>query len=186
MRTLYISLLLLLVCISGCNYSLGPWELLEEKIVDPSEIAGKTEIQQAVSPDEKTLPVQKKKTPKPGRPLPAEIQTTIADIDAVGNDSSLWTKQKNYKKIASRNNLSEECQHHLTHALLDNLLSETAKEDVLITLINNPSFMPSTEKIIIKRLDNFITQSSKQRILSVISVSGNMTKEEKSKISVNL
>jgi hypothetical protein len=94
---------------------------------------------------------------------------TIAEIDAVGKLNLESHKRQGYEKIAVRDNLSPEVQIHLVKAVFNNLALESSKENILLTLINNPSFCPAGERAILKRLDKLMLESNKRDILTAIS-----------------
>lgn len=94
---------------------------------------------------------------------------TIAEIDAVGKLVLESNKRDAYKKIAGRDNLGSQAQIHLVKAVFNKLVLESSKEDVLLTLIKNPSFCPAGEQTILNRLDKLALESDKQNILNAIS-----------------
>ena len=106
----------------------------------------------------------------PERPpvcLPAD--ETIAEIDAVGKLSFDQNRQEGYKRIAEREGLSEGAQVYLVEAILDKLSFDNAKEDLLLTLINNPSFSSAGKQAILEGLDKLAFENTKQKILKAIS-----------------
>ncbi len=94
---------------------------------------------------------------------------TIAEIDAVGKLVLESHKRDAYEKIAGRDYLGPEAQIHLIQAVFDKLVLESSKENVLLTLINNPSFCPAGERAILDRLDKLALESDKRNILNAIS-----------------
>lgn len=94
---------------------------------------------------------------------------TIAEIDAVGKLSFDSDREQGYQRIAAREGLSPEAQVHLVEAALGRLSFENAKEDVLLTLIENPDFSRAAERTILEKLDKLTFASSKKRILKAIS-----------------
>jgi len=104
---------------------------------------------------------------EPRRHLPAD--GTIAEIDAVGKLVLDSHKRDGYERIAGRDNLGPEAQIHLVKAVFDNLALESSKENVLLTLIHNPSFCPAGERAILQRLDKLALESDKRNILNAIS-----------------
>jgi hypothetical protein len=94
---------------------------------------------------------------------------TITEIDAVSKLVLESHKRDAYKKIAGRDYLNPEAQIHLTKAVFDNLVLESSKEEVLLTLIKNPSFCPAGEQTILNKLDKLALESNKQNILNAIS-----------------
>jgi len=93
----------------------------------------------------------------------------ITEIDAVGKLMLESHKRQGYEKIALRDNLSPEAQTHLVKAVFDNLMLESSKENVLLTIINNPGFCPAGERAVLKRLDKLMLESNKRNILDAIS-----------------
>jgi len=94
---------------------------------------------------------------------------TIAEIKAISKLSFDADKQRAYKRIAAREGLSEAAQVHLVNEALNNLSFEAAKEDIVLTLIRNPDFASAAESAILKRLDKFSFESSKNKILDAIN-----------------
>jgi len=94
---------------------------------------------------------------------------TIAEIDAVGKLPFDSDREQGYKRIAERRGLSPEAQVHLIEAALGRLSFDNAKEDVLLTLIENPDFSGEAERIILGKLDRLAFSSSKKKILKAIS-----------------
>ena len=102
---------------------------------------------------------------------PAGLPTddAIAEIDAVGKLSFESDRKQAYERIAAREGLSDESQVHLVEAMLDKLTFDNAKEEVLLTLIENPDFCSDAERIILEKLDKLAFASSKKRILKAMS-----------------
>ncbi len=94
---------------------------------------------------------------------------TIAEIDAAGKLILESDKRDAYKIIAGRDYLSPEAQIHIVKAVFNKLVLESSKEDVLLTLIKNPSFCPAGEQTILNRLDKLALESDKRNILNAIS-----------------
>jgi hypothetical protein len=95
--------------------------------------------------------------------------STIAEIDAVGNLPFDNDKEQAYKRIAARRGLSAEAQVHLVEAALDRLAFDNARESVLLTLIANPDFSSAAERTILEKLDKLAFPGSRNRILKSIS-----------------
>ncbi len=104
---------------------------------------------------------------EPKRHLPPD--ETIAEIDAAGKLVLESHKRDAYERIAGRDYLSQEAQIHLVKAVFDKLVLESSKEDVLLTLIKNPSFCPAGEQTILNGLDKLALESDKRNILNAIS-----------------
>jgi hypothetical protein len=94
---------------------------------------------------------------------------TIEEIDAVGKLSFDSSRHAAYKRIAERPALSDPAQIHLVEAVFANLSFESAKEDVLLTLIKNPDFSPAARQAILRNLDGLSFESARNRVLSAIS-----------------
>jgi len=103
--------------------------------------------------------------PRPHRP----DDDTIAEIDAVGKLSFDSDRKQGYERIAAREGLSAEAQVHLVEEALGRLSFDNAKEDVLLTLIENPDFSRAAELTILEKLDKLAFASSKKKILKAIS-----------------
>ena len=95
--------------------------------------------------------------------------STIAEIDAVGELSFDSERRSGYKRIARREGLRPVAQIHLVGAVLDTLSRDDAKQDVLLTLIKNPSFSSVTEHEILNSIDQLVFESTKKDILKAIS-----------------
>lgn len=100
------------------------------------------------------------------------LAATIAEIDAVGKLHSDSGKYEGFKAIAGRQPLRSEAQVHLVKPVFKSLYSESDKEDVLVTLIDNPSFSCAAKLAILRRLDNLSSQGSKMAILKAINERG--------------
>ena len=94
---------------------------------------------------------------------------TITEIDAVGKLSFDSDRKQGYERIAAREGISAEAQVHLVEAALGKLSFDNAKEDVLLTLIENPDFSSAAERTILEKLDKIAFSSSKKRFLKAIS-----------------
>lgn len=98
--------------------------------------------------------------------LPAD--PTIAEIDAVGKLSFESDREQGYKRIAQREGLSAHAQVHLVEAALGKLAFDNAKQEVLLTLIENPAFCDAAERTILEKLDRLAFENSKKKILEAI------------------
>ncbi|MHC4118974.1 MAG: hypothetical protein ACYSWO_15875 [Planctomycetota bacterium] len=94
---------------------------------------------------------------------------TIAEIDAVGELSFDSEKKQRYERIAAREGLPVLAQVHLVEAVLENLAYDSVKQQVLLTLIANPSFSGTAERAILERIDGLAFESSRQSVLEAIS-----------------
>ena len=98
-----------------------------------------------------------------------DSDATIAEIDAVGKLSFDSERKKGYERIAERQGLSPGAQVHLVEAVLGKLSFDNAKEQVLLTLIDNPGFCSAAEREILERIDRLAFESGKRKILKAIS-----------------
>ena len=99
----------------------------------------------------------------------ASAGSAIAEIDAVGELSFDSERKDGYKRIAKREGLSAGAQVYLVEAVLDKLSFDNAKEEVLLTLIKNPSFSSVAENEILDNIDELAFERSKKKILQAIS-----------------
>lgn len=97
------------------------------------------------------------------------VDQTIAEIDAVSNLSFESDRKQGYKRIAQRQGLSAEAQVHLVETALGKLAFDSAKEEVLLTLIENPDFCHAAEQAILEDLNKLAFENSKKKILEAIS-----------------
>ena len=83
--------------------------------------------------------ISSNKTPAPPQECAETPQTntTIAEIDAAGKLISQSAQANVYKAIARRPGLSPQERIHLTNAVSKHLISESAKEEILLILVNN-------------------------------------------------
>ena len=94
---------------------------------------------------------------------------TIAEIDAIGKLSFDSERKKGYERIAAREGLAAAAQVYLAEAVLSKLSFDNAKEQVLLTLIENPDFCSAAERELLERIDALAFESSKKKILKAIS-----------------
>ena len=99
--------------------------------------------------------------------LPAD--QTIAEIDAVSKLAFESDRKQGCKRIAQREGLSAKAQVHLVETALGKLAFDNGKEEVLLTLIENPSFCHAAEQAILEDLNRLAFESSKKKILEAIS-----------------
>ena len=104
-----------------------------------------------------------------GPPVCAPADETIAEIDAVSKLSFDSDRKQGYKRIAERTELRADAQVYLVEAVFEKLSFDNAKEEVLLTLIGNPSFCRAAEQAILEGLDRLAFENSKKRILKAIS-----------------
>jgi len=93
---------------------------------------------------------------------------TVAEIEAVSKLSFDSDREQGYKRIAQRQDLSAHAQVHLVEAALGKLAFDSAREDVLLTLIENPAFSDAAERTILEKLDRLAFENSKKKILEAI------------------
>ncbi len=96
------------------------------------------------------------------------IDWTISEIDAASRMSFDEDRQKAYKEIALRAALDETVQAYLVQAVFDHLAFESAKEDVLITIIRNPGFNGAGRSAILGSINKLAFENGKQKILRAI------------------
>jgi len=96
-------------------------------------------------------------------------EATIAEIDAIGRLSFDSERKKGYERIAARDGLTAAAQVHLVEAVLGKLSFDNAKEQVLLTLIENPDLCGAAKREILERIDRLAFESSKKKILKAIS-----------------
>jgi hypothetical protein len=99
--------------------------------------------------------------------LPAD--QSIAEIDAVSKLAFESDRKQGYKRIAQRQGLSAKAQVHLVETALGKLAFDSGKEEVLLTLIENPGFCHAAEQAILEDLNRLAFESSKKKILEAIS-----------------
>lgn len=104
-----------------------------------------------------------------GQPVCAPADETIAEIDAVSKLSFDSDRKQGYKRIAERAELSADAQVYLVEAVFEKLSFDNAKEEVILTLIENPSFCSAAERAILERLDRLAFEDNKKKILKAIS-----------------
>ncbi len=97
---------------------------------------------------------------------------TVVEIDAVGKLSFENDRLQAYKSIAGREGLNANAQIHLVGAVYKKLDFEESKVDVLMALINNPSFCSAGKRAILDGLDNLSFENTKQKILKAVSERG--------------
>ena len=99
-----------------------------------------------------------------------DSDAAIAEIDAVGRLSFDSERRKGYERIAARDGLGAAAQVHLVEAVLEKLPFDNAKEQVLLTLIENQDFCNAAEREILERIDRLAFESSKKKILKAIEL----------------
>lgn len=163
--------------------------------VEPLEVAVQPQVQHKITPQPLPQPVTtpdiepiletepeqasatelRESTPQPiVKPTPVEQNTppsgndVISVIQSITKMDSNSTKRRLYVAIAKRDDLNDQAQTALVNAAFDTLFSETAMEDVIITMIQNPNFSAAGKEAVLKRVEEFFSDSSKKRILSAL------------------
>jgi len=98
-----------------------------------------------------------------------DSDATIAEIDAIGKLSFDSERKEGYERIAVREGLTARAQVRLIEAILDNLAHDSAKQEVLLTLIANQSFSDAAERKIQGQIEKLAFESSKKNVLKAIS-----------------
>ena len=98
-----------------------------------------------------------------------DTDSVIAEIDTAGKLFSDSDKTDIYTAIAQRQGLSSKAQSYLVKETFGHLFSESSKEKVIITLIENPCFDDVGKKAVLANLRRFFSDSSKKRILMAIN-----------------
>ena len=104
-----------------------------------------------------------------------EFETTVAEIDAVGSLKSDSAKLEGFKAIAGREELLREAQAYMVRPVAKKVFSSSAKEEILITLINNPNFCLEAKKEILFNLDK-LAEENKINVLRAINNRGALKK----------
>jgi hypothetical protein len=99
-----------------------------------------------VSSSKKQLPPQETKSPCVQTP---QVSATMAEIDAAGKLTSQSARANIYMAIAQRPGLAPQERIHLTNAITMHLTSQSDREEVLLTLVNNhpPAVQPVPRQI---------------------------------------
>jgi hypothetical protein len=183
---------LLGICISvgGCTYSPGPWSGHEEQIrdykaapaqstpvatkpvIEPMVLDNVMENVAAVEPEDamalETEPSQASDAESDTTSNASTSESIVQAIATISRLDSNSTKRRYYLAIAKRSDLDEKGQVCLVNAVFDNLFSDSAMEEVLITLIQNPQFSDAGRNAITSHSDGFFSDSSKKRILAAL------------------
>ena len=104
-----------------------------------------------------------------------ELETTIVEIDAVSRLKSDTAKLEGFMAIAGRAKLQKEAQAYMVRPVAKKVFSSSAKEEILITLINNPNFCLEAKKEIIFSL-NKLDEENKINVLRAINNRGTLKK----------
>lgn len=117
-------------------------------------------------------PHPRNEIPKPSPvvvvPSNTEDTATLAEIDAIAKLSFDNGKKDGFVAVASRPGISHGVQVHLVNTSLRSLSFDGSKVDVLLPLIQNPSFSPAAKEAIFRQLDLLSFDASKTRIMNAI------------------
>jgi hypothetical protein len=140
-----------------------PWQAAATETPAANNITASTVPTVAPAAANTIAPVETTTTDAP----PAEDIAEV--ITSIGKMESNSTKRHLYIAIAKRADITQDQQIQLVDAVFKNLFSESAIEDVLITLIQNPQITDACKDAIAKRLNNFISESSKTRVRAALT-----------------
>jgi len=149
----------------------APWQTPTE---EPSPVMPDPAL--APEPEATTAPeLEPAVVPAPAaavKTAPAEAAAPAVTADKMIEDAakldSNSTRRSVYVAVAKRFDLGPNAQVRLVNDAYDNLLSETAIEEVFLTLIQNPNFAPAAQHAILKRADNFLNETARQRITAAL------------------
>jgi hypothetical protein len=160
----------------------APWAVRPPDVLVATAKTPATNTPPVEMPTEKPAPidpgvliaakVEKPAAAEPEKPAaettpPAASPESMID-DAAKLDSNS-TRRSVYVAVAKRPDLGPNAQIRLINDTYDNLVSETAIEEVFITLIQNPNFSPAAQHAILKRADEFLGDSARQRITAALT-----------------
>ena len=145
-----------------------PVEMPTEKPspIDPGVLIAANVEKPAVAEPEKPVAAEPKKPVAETTPPAASPESMIDDAAKLDSNS---TRRSVYVAVAKRTDLGPNAQIRLVNDAYDNLVSETAIEEVFITLIQNPNFSPAAQHAILKRADDFLGDSARQRITAALT-----------------
>jgi len=112
---------------------------------------------------------EEKRYPNEPDEICVPANATIEEIDAVTKLAFESSRRGAYRRIAERQGLSDPAQAHLVQAVFDNLSLESSREEILLTLIKNPSFSCTGRTAILAHLEQLALESTKQRMLKAMS-----------------
>jgi len=122
--------------------------------------------------DREEHPPRRSETPKPSPvivvPGNTEDSATIAEIDAISKLNFDQPRQDGFRAVATRSGLSPGVQVHLVNTTVRSLNFDAAKVEVLVALVQNPSFSVSAKEAIFKQLDHLSFDASKSTVMSAI------------------
>jgi len=99
-------------------------------------------------------------------------EATTAEIEAVKMLSFSKDRAEMLNQIARRPRLGPTAQVCLVDTVLDELSFENEKVEVLLALIQNPSFLPAGKSRVLKRLDALGFNKNRKLILEAINRRG--------------
>ena len=107
----------------------------------------------------------------PQEPLRKKLSSneTVIEIDAIGKLAFDNSRRDGFKRIAQREGLHPEAQVHLIRAAFQKLAFENSRKEILLTLINNPSFCSDAKIEILENLNKMAFDNSKEEILKAIN-----------------
>ena len=108
---------------------------------------------------------------------PHDQEIVISEIDAAGRLFSDSDKADVYKDIAQRPQLSSKAQVHLVNSAFSKLFADSAKEQVLLILIENPCFDDAGKRAVLSKINRLFSDSSKKRILKAFNDKQNQIAE---------
>ena len=94
---------------------------------------------------------------------------TLAEIDAASNLTFNSDQEKIYIGVALRPHLSGRAQSYLVKKAMQSLTFNDSKENVLLTLIQNPYFVAAGKQAILENLNKLTFESSKRKVLEAIN-----------------
>lgn len=105
----------------------------------------------------------------PCKPASVEPEdATIREIDAVAKLTLDHERKRSYQRIAEREGLGDGAQVCLIEAVFKRLSVEEMQVDVLLALVNNPSYSAAAEAALLERLDRLSFEHNKRKILDAI------------------
>jgi len=93
---------------------------------------------------------------------------TLAEIDAITKLSLDSGKRDGFRAVASRAGISPAVQVHLINTTLRSLSFEAGKVEVLVHLIQNPSFSDAAKEAIFRQIDHLAFDGSKTTVMNAI------------------
>lgn len=116
-------------------------------------------------------------SPQGRHPRRGSDAATLAEIDAASDLTFNDEKEKTFIGIASRPYLSGEAQGYLVQKAMQSLVFDDSKRDVLLALVNNPTFVAEGKQAVLENLDALTFESSKTKVLEAINRRGHVPTE---------